>query len=796
MASSARSASDAFSLLEPRIQRWIWDEQWSELRDIQERAIRVIHESDADVVIAAATAHGKTEAAFLPIASRLAWEQADPQAGWGPVGAGRSGTLGAGMPPGSLIPSGRAGLPGGASTGGAPKGGVRVLAISPLKALINDQYRRLEQLFEYIDVPVHPWHGDVAASKKRKVIEQPSGVVLITPESLEALFVRRGSQVPGMFASLSHVLIDELHAFIGDERGRQLQSLLHRVELAARRRIPRIALSATLGDMSLACDFLRPGEGAKVETIISSDHAQEVRLQIRGYEQKPPLLSHEASRKAEAEGREVRLEDMVSGDTLDVARDLYRTLRGGRHIAFANRRGQVEEYANLLRSLSEADRVPLEFFPHHGSLSKTLREEAEDALKDETKPATVVATSTLELGIDVGAVESIAQIGTPPSVASMRQRLGRSGRRGSPAVLRVYVQERRIEANTPPQDQLRAELVHSIALVRLLAQRWYEPPTVGRLHLSTLVQQLLSLIAQHGGVRAEQAWKALCQSGPFREVDAAMFARLLRDLASHKLITQTHDGELVLDLSGERLVNHYDFYAAFATPEEYRLVSGSRTIGTLPIVNPLLPNMYLIFGGRRWRVVSVDGERKVVELARAGGGKAPSFGGEGALAHDRVREEVRRVYEEKSLPRFVDATGQKLLQEARDAYRRYGLSQRYFIEHGRGTLLFPWVGDRVVDTLVLLFNHEGIPAVDEGVAIQFESGESDVKDALRHLSSAGRMDARALAAAVENKEGEKHHRFLGPELLAADYASSHLDVEGAYRTLERVLAAPSPSSDT
>lgn len=730
--------SDVFESFHPRVQQWIWREGWTELRDIQEESARAILGTEHDVVIGSATASGKTEAAFLPIASRIADEAQTALA---------------------------------------------ALYISPLKALINDQHRRLEDLFGSLDVPVHRWHGDVGAAPKRKLVAEPAGVLLITPESLEALFIRQGSRIPGLFDGLRFIVVDELHAFIGTERGRQLQSLMHRIELAVRRRVPRIALSATLGDMGLACEFLRPGHGAEVRSVVSVSNPQEVKLQIRGYKERLP---DEAS--SEIMGEPERVEEAVSGDALDVGRDLYARLRGGRHIVFTNMRAQVELYADLLRRFSERDRVPNEFWPHHGSLSKALREDAEDALRSSGRPATVIATTTLELGIDVGEVETIAQIGPPPSVASMRQRLGRSGRRGSPAVLRIYVQESEIAKERPPHEQLRVDLVQSIAMVRLLVARWCEPPTAGALHLSTLVQQALSLLAQHGGVRADQMWSALCQSGPFRGVNPAMFGDLLRDLAASQLVTQTSDGEIVLDLAGERLLNHYDFYSAFVTPEEYRLVSGSRTLGSLPVTFPVVIDMHLIFGGRRWRVLAVDADQKVVELAPAGGGRAPRFGGAPALRHGHVRQEMRAVLGETGTPPFIDEAAAELLREARAAYRRYGLSERAIVPWGKDAVLFPWTGDRGLNTIMLQLLQRGMSAAIEGVAIVApNTGVSELESHLQALVAEGPAFEIDLAEMVTNKVIEKHHRFLGDTLLSVDYASSHLDVEGAHAALQGCL---------
>ncbi|MDE2695527.1 MAG: DEAD/DEAH box helicase [Chloroflexota bacterium] len=731
------ASSQAFEQLDRSVQRWIWRQQWNELREIQERAVAPIL-NGRNVLISSATASGKTEAAFLPICSALAHEAAE--------------SLG-------------------------------VIYVAPLKALINDQQRRLEPLFECIDAVVTPWHGDVASSVKRRFVERPRGALLITPESLEALFVTRGTAIPRLVEALRYIVVDELHAFIGTERGRQLQSLMHRLDIAAKRRVPRVALSATLGDLDLASDFLLPRRGGNVERITSSALGREVKMQVRGYRITRPQMSESEAAAAERAGTPVELEQTLTGDDLEISRHLYETLHGGTHLIFANRRLEVERFADLLRRRAERTNLPNEFWPHHGSLSREIREEAEERLHG-TRPATVIATTTLELGMDIGAVDSIAQIGEPGSVASLKQRLGRSGREeGAPSVIRVYVQEREVGENTPPQDQLRSSLVQTVAMVRLLVRRWVESPPPAALHLSTLVQQVLSLTAQHGGFRAADAYQALCSSGPFNAVDESTFAQLLRDLAGHDLLTQTHDGMLVLDLAGERLVNHYDFYAAFTSPDEWRLLANGRALGTLPVTFPLARDLFLIFAGRRWRVVEVHEERREVDLEPARGGIPPRFGGPGAVIHDRVRDEMRRVYEDNDIPLFLDASGRELLAEGRRAFRRLGLRDRPFLHHGRHTLLFPWVGDRVMNTLALQLRARQVEIAIEGSAILARDMTSlDLQAHVTALAEAGPPDTGTLATFVENKRMEKHHVFLSDELLSADYASSQLDSEGAWRT--------------
>jgi ATP-dependent Lhr-like helicase len=729
--------SQAFFQLDERIRRWIWDQGWTALRDAQERAVAPVLAGDTDAIIAAATATGKTEAAFLPICSRLLAKENQNAC---------------------------------------------VLYLSPLKALINDQFSRMEQLCERLDIPVHPWHGDIAASKKKKFLKKPTGILLITPESIESLFVNHGNSIPHLFDKLLYVVVDELHSFIGDERGQQLQALLHRIEYAIKRKVPRIGLSATIGDMQLASQFMRPGCDAETEMIISAATGQELKLLMKGYVRTPPIVMEEAGTQDD---------EQQEGSLLEIGTNLFKTLRGSSNLIFANNRSRVEYFADFLRNACEEQHLPNEFWPHHGNLSKGLREDAEAAIKEKTRPVSIVCTSTLEMGIDIGSVVSIAQVGVPPSVASMRQRLGRSGRRdGDPAILRMYIQENELTDKSGLSDCLRSSLVQSIAMVRLLLEKWYEPPATGGLHLSTLVQQVLSLIAQYGGVTAAQAYNVLCKNGPFPIINQQMFGEFLRCLGEQRLIMQTGDGLLLHGQLGERIVNHYSFYTAFATFEEYRLVSGERTLGTLPIDRPLAVDSFLIFGGRRWIVVDVDSPKKVIVLKPAKGGKVPEFSGNAGWVNDRIRKEMYDVYTEKSIPVFLDARAGELLTEARENFRRFGLSTTKFLSQGNTTYLFSWMGDRVLDTLAAMLRAKGLKAANEGIALSiFSASPDDVRRCLKVLSNEGLPDTLQLSRSVKNKAKEKYDYFLTDELLSADYAASKLDGEGALNTVYGLIAS-------
>lgn len=738
----SHSDSSGFEQLEPRIQRWIWAEGWTSLRDAQEWAVPVLVRADQDVIIAAATAAGKTEAAFLPILTNL---------------------LNNDDPPGA------------------------VLYISPLKALINDQWDRLSRLCEQLEIPVVAWHGDVSSSKKHRFLKSSEGVLLITPESLEALFVNRGSSLGGVFQHLRYIVVDELHAFIGSERGKQLQSLMHRVELAAGRRLPRVGLSATLGDMKMASAFLRPANADNVTVIESKNANQTLQVQVRGYIQ-PPMseLKKKPAEPNEHEGNEDETENEASPD-FAIAEHLYKVLRGSNNLIFPNSRSQVEWYADQLRRRCEKDGVPNEFWPHHGSLSKDLREQAEHALKAGDRPASAICTTTLELGIDIGSIKTVVQIGAPPSVASLRQRLGRSGRRpGEKATLRVYCKESPLTEKSSLSDQLRQGLVQTIAMVRLLARGWFEPPRAQGIHASTLVQQCLSIIAQCGGASAADLWKSLIDEGAFPGIEKSDFVKLLKSLGEHELIVQDSSGLLLPGTVGERMINHYEFYSAFTSDEEFRLVCDGKALGSVPVSRPLTKDQRIIFGGRRWQVRDVDLQAKVIIVSAARGGAPPQFDGLGAMVHDAVREEMRAVLADSSPCPFIDQGAKILLDEARKTFAPLALGEQYLIESGGRCYLISWLGDYANDALRLLLNHVGLSCDNSGLAIEIDANIDQARKALKAVGDLDPSDLNSILEDVQNMLREKWDWALPESLLVKSFASISLDISTAVGFAKRL----------
>jgi ATP-dependent Lhr-like helicase len=732
---SNSNKSSAFELLDPKIQHWIWQLGWTELRDVQEQAIPAIL-NDGDVIIAAATASGKTEAAFFPILTKLL----------------------------------------------SMEGQNTVVYVSPLKALINDQWGRLELLCEELDIPVTPWHGDISSSKKKRFLDKPNGCVLITPESFEALLMIHGHEIAGVFSNLRYCVVDEVHAFMGTERGKQLQSLLHRLETVIRRSVPRIGLSATIGDMKMAAGFLRPDNPDEVAIICSPSGGQELKVLVSGYrvEESKNLMSRTDDREDE---------DRFSHAQEWVAKKLFAALRGANHLVFPNTRAAVEIYSDKLRKMCEDMGLPNEFWPHHGNLSKEIREDTERALKKKEHPATAICTNTLELGIDIGSVKSIAQVGPPPSVASLRQRVGRSGRKkGEAAILRAYCIEDSLDERSRISDLLREQLVQTTAIIRLLAGGWCEPIGGGGLHLSTLVQQLLSTISQYGGLTASNAWRILCETGPFSNLSKVEFSAFLRGLGQQEVLSQDHTGLLLLGALGEKIVNHYTFFAAFQSDEEYRIIYQGKPLGTLPVSRAIVLGTYLIFAGRRWRVEEVDERQKTIVVLPDKGGKAPAFSGVGSKLHNRIREEMREVLRASEPIPFLDKVAVELLQEARVQYHQLDLDNSSFVKMGKDILLFTWKGDDVQDTISLMLTARGLAATNEGlfISVQADSMEQ-VYDHLLDIREGSILSEVNLAEFVKNKQQGKWDWLLLEELLNRNYSSLNIDVPGAEQAIQALL---------
>lgn len=727
-ANATPTPDDSYALLHPHLQEHLYKLRWRDLRPIQKAAIQQVVKGTGHVILSAPTAGGKTEAAFLPILSQVLDDA---------------------------------------------ENGVRAVYIGPLKALINDQFRRLDELCKEADFPVHKWHGDVSPAAKKELRDRPSGVLLITPESLESLFINHADRLEAMFSRLAFVIIDELHAFMGSERGAHLRSLLCRLVRRSKLRVRLLGLSATFGPdgKQVVERWLQLQPTDTVQWLEAPSSGKKFSYQIKGYW------------RAASEGKQAQPlgeSTTESSESQRLGEDLLQYLRGKTALIFGNRKAELEVYADLLSGECKRLGLPECIRVHHGSLSKAEREESEAALRSEIPTATF-CSSTLEMGIDVGKVKVVGQIGPPWSVNSLTQRLGRSGRgEEDSADLRMFIEE---DEPTPRQtllDRLHPRLLQAAAMTELLLARWCEPPDGRRLHLSTLVQQILSVTAEHGGAKAESLFEALIEHGGFCEIDQPLFIEVLRNMGAADLLEQTGQGELILGIQGERIVRSKDFYAVFQSAEDYSVLHDGHTIGTVTYYPGSEIDSYLILAGRRWKIVLVEPDRKVILVKPAQGGKPPSFAGTASAdIHPLVREEMRRMLFAEAMPVYLDTRAQEILSQARRAAKEVRLNERSLIVDGQQVIWLTWTGTRINRTLLTYARHvANLNVQDEDIALVFEASPEKVLSTFKAFAS-NPPTAEKLASLVPHKIQEKYDPFLSDSLQGRVYARNSLDVEGA-----------------
>jgi ATP-dependent Lhr-like helicase len=324
-------------------------------------------------------------------------------------------------------------------------------------------------------------------------------------------------------------------------------------------------------------------------------------------------------------------------------------------------------------------------------------------------------------------------------------------------------------------------------MINLLLKKWCEPAPGNQYNLSTLVQQTLSVIGQYGGVRANQLWSLLCETGPFCLVDQQIYVGLLKALGEHNLITQMRDGQLVLGVRGEKLVENYNFYTAFNTPEEYRLECEARVIGTVPIDKPLVLGQLIIFAGKRWEVLDINSDKKVIALKRATGGRPPKFGGDGQSVHDIVRQEMRRVYIDKAMPIYLDKTAKETLSEGIDCFHSLGLESTSSIQIGGTVHVLPWSGDQITTTITVLLRRAGLAADCFGGVIDIRNCTLDIfYKSVRAILHNEYPTSEELASHVPDTIVDKHDPFIPRELLNFAYGRRYFDVDGAIEWMEGV----------
>ena len=637
---------NVFERYAPFIQDYIYRSGWQSLRAVQNAAGDAIFGTDENVLLTASTASGKTEAAFFPILTLL-----DEN----------------------------------------PSQTVGVLYIAPLKALINDQFGRLNELCEEEGIAVTRWHGDAAQSKKRKLLKKPSGILQITPESLESLMINKHMEIPSLFGDLRFIVIDEIHSLLRADRGLQTFCLIERLCKLAGCDPRRIGLSATIGNPEQAGKFLAAGSGRG--TIIPRfDGGKEVwRLSMEHFYNSAPQAD---------EGKTVPTNTPPAEEPTDTAPKaadpgvgyIFEHTKGKKCLVFTNSREECEGVCQQLRQYCETNHEPDRFLIHHGNLSASYRESAEEEMKDDDSLMSVCATATLELGIDVGRLERAFQIDAPFTVSGFLQRMGRTGRRGDPSEMWFVMREDHQEARSMLPDSVPWYLIQGIALVQLyIEERFVEPPRMDRLPYSLLYHQTMSTLASHGEMTPGELASRVLTLSCFHRITQDDYRLLLKHLMEIDHINRTENGGLIVGLAGERVVNNYKFYAVFQENVEYTVRSGSEQLGT--IVKPPPVGDKIAIAGRVWVVDEVDHKRRELFCTLVKGNIPAYFGDVAGDIHTRILERMYRVLSEDKQYPYLMSHAVCRLADARETFRKSLMSEHPLVHlGGKMWALFPWVG--------------------------------------------------------------------------------------------------------
>ena len=637
---------NSFDRYAPFIRDFIYLNNWESLRAIQVAAADAVFNTDLNVLLTASTASGKTEAAFFPILTLFSEEM--------PTSVG-------------------------------------AIYIGPLKALINDQFTRLNELCHEAHIPVWHWHGDVAQSHKNRMLEHPSGILQITPESLEALLLHKHAWITRLFGDLRFVVIDEIHALLRGDRGGQTLCLIERLSQLAGVNPRRIGLSATIGDPEAAGRFLSAGTGRG--TAIP-------RIEMKGTRWRLSMEHFYVLGAQAAEGKEISGALPVPETPTDVAPTgadpgigyIFEHTRGRKCLVFVNSREECEAVTTTLRQYCEVRHEPDRFLIHHGNLSASYRETAEAVMKDEDQFQTTVTTATLELGIDIGRLERAFQIDAPYTVSSFLQRMGRTGRRGQPPEMWFVMREERTEARAMLPFTMPWTLLQGIALVQLYRQeRWVEPPKLDRLPFSLLYHQTMSTLASCGEMSAAALASRVLSLSCFHRISREDYRILLRHLIATDQIQRTENGGLIVGLAGERQVNSFKFYAVFKENEEYTVRDDSRELGT--IVRPPPVGEKIALAGHVWIVEEIDHRRHLIYCSLVKGRVPAYFGQCPGDIHTRILERMREVLREECVYPYLMENAAARLAEARSAALHAGMVAEPLISlGGEMWCLFPWLG--------------------------------------------------------------------------------------------------------
>ena len=548
--------TDSYSLLNRDLKKYIYEKGWTSLTKIQDAAIKQIYKTDNNLILAAPTASGKTEAAFLPAISKS--EDLDKS--------------------------------------------LRILYISPLIALINDQFKRITELCKDLSINVTSWHSESSVAKKENLIKNPSGILLITPESLEAMMVSDKRRAEILFKDLDFIIVDEIHGFLDSNRGLQLKSLLVRIQNYTANPPRMLGLSATIGDKNydLAKNFFING---RQTNILLDKSRNDIEISL-DYMEKEEI-------------------------DIDVANKILEYSLGKSTLVFPNSREKVEKISYLLKKEAQEKGYDIRIFSHHSSISKLKRIEIETFAKESRMDFIIVATSTLELGIDIGSVDQVIQVGSAASVLSLSQRLGRSGRRTRKSIIRQIATDK-------------WDLVQALASLELFKEGKLDKIDGKVKVYDIFAHQVLSTLLEKNGLLIEDFYKLNKDLKSFADISDEEF-QILTEFLLEKDFVEEIDGEFIVGMAAEKLMTMGSFYNQFVSKKTYKVQTDKNLLGEIELGENLRVSDRIYLSGQVWKIEAINHKSRKIRVILSDVANAKSFGGSGGF---KISGEVREKMEE------------------------------------------------------------------------------------------------------------------------------------------------------
>lgn len=701
---------DTFKLLSENMQQRIWAMKWERFTPVQDRTIPLIMQTDSDIIVSANTASGKTEAAFLPIITKV---EARAQAE------------------------------------------LKVLYISPLKALINNQFDRIERLCQNCEIKIYRWHGDVDQNQKNKLLKNPSGILQITPESLESLFINKTGHLLSLFQGIEFIVIDEIHSFLDSPRGAQLRSLLSRMYSYTRVRPRIIGLSATIRNFDLIKQWVNYNHPEEVEVVEASDEDKELQYSLLHF----------------SAGKDGKL-------PLELFEDLRTVTRDYQSLIFCNSRGTVEETTVMLNRLAEKEGIQAGYFAHHSSIDKAEREYVEKKLATSKTPQSIICTSSLELGIDIGALDLVCQLDSTFTVSSLKQRIGRCGRKQEEAqFLQMY---------TTREDSL----VQSIAVMELLLVGWIEPATGYAFPYDVAFHQIISLCQEYNGVTWSQLIHTLEKNAAFNKLPKNDMVSLIEHMVSTEMLEIVPGlNEYIVGLEGERLLRGKDFYSVFMAAIYYDVYCGMRKIGQLDKEVRFDIGENVILAGKLWTIKAMDTKKNKIFVQTAVNAKKPKYLSDPGKVDRKIAETMFEVLCSEEQFQYLDTKATECLAGARRKYSLYHVSENQRITwEMRDVLVFePYVGTVICNTLIWLLRAvSGLdikrrPSQIERIVLPKDVVFSDLIDKI--LSRVWEDEDLVMFIRENDWLVTKYSPYLTDKLQRKMHFNSEMDLKGALNYL-------------